>query len=456
MLDEQIIARTRILSDYDAADVAALRAAEPLVEPVHQLLFITDAPEQRWQSRLATTARLGSPLEIATVVIGAWPYGATLSVAADGTITGLDDGDRDPDGDGGRIAVLDTGTAVQMLTMLREAHGDAPPTAAPSTVDQPAEDAATPPTPGLHDTPSAAGTDGEPAAPSSTPTTPAGAPTGTPVRVRILGPAAVLNTDGTAAPELRAKSLELLVYLAVHRRGASREDILEAVFGDVAQRRAPAHLYTCASTLRGVIRTAAAPASATAAADHDATDNAAQRTPAGGNHAKRQKPTIDPVVNTDGHYQLDPALVTVDWWTVLDQYTATATATNDADRLTHLRAAITAAGGGLAEGANYDWIDTDREDTRRHLIKIYAQAAALSTDTDPHQARAYSDLACGLDPLSDELARRAMRAAARVGDTDAITRRLAALRRELDQAGIDLDPGTEDLAVDLLRDLTNP
>jgi two-component SAPR family response regulator len=124
--------------------------------------------------------------------------------------------------------------------------------------------------------------------------------------------------------------------------------------------------------------------------------------------------------------------------------------------LAHLQAAIATIGGGLADGTDYDWIDTDREHARRHFVKIYAQAAALLADTDPRQARVYYDLACEFDPLSDELARRSMHAAARVSDADAIRNRLATLRRELDDAGIELDPETEQLAASLLRNLANP
>jgi DNA-binding SARP family transcriptional activator len=165
-------------------------------------------------------------------------------------------------------------------------------------------------------------------------------------------------------------------------------------------------------------------------------------------------PPIEPVVNTGGHYHLDPAIVRIDWWTILDEYAAVAAASDDPTRLAHLQAAIGHVHGGLADG--YEWIDTDREHVRRRIIKIYAQAAVLLADTDPHQARVYSDLACELDPLSDELARRAMQAAARVGDVDAIRLRLARLRRELDDAGIELDPDTEQLAASLLRDRANP
>ena len=58
--------------------------------------------------------------------------------------------------------------------------------------------------------------------------------------------------------------------------------------------------------------------------------------------------------------------------------------------------------------------------------------------------------------LSDDLARRAMAAAARVGDAHAIHERRATLRRVLDDAGIDLSPATEQFAEDLLRDMANP
>jgi len=260
------------------------------------------------------------------------------------------------------------------------------------------------------------------------------------VDVRVLGAPAILGADGTPVRGLRAKSLELLVYLAVQRRGASLDDIMEAIWGDAKPRRAGERLSTCAANLRGVIRDVALPGEK----PKDATANG------------RRRPQIEPVVNTGSHYHLEPAIVRIDWWNLLDEYAKVAAATDDPTRLEHLQAAISHIHGGLADGEAYEWIDTDREHIRRRIIKIYAQTAALLADTDPHQARVYSDLACDLDPLSDELARRAMRAAAHVGDADAIRQRLATLRRELDDAGIELDPDTEQYAASLLRDLANP
>jgi two-component SAPR family response regulator len=196
---------------------------------------------------------------------------------------------------------------------------------------------------------------------------------------------------------------------------------MEAIWGDATLRRASQRLSTCVANLRSVIRTLSQPAT-------NPTDTHTGAEGEGDRDGKARN-RLDPVINTGGHYHLDPNQLHVDWWTVLDQYTQIAAATDDTTRLTHLQNAIAHIGGGLADGADYDWIETDREHARRRIIKIYAQAAQLIADTDPHQARTYSDIACQYDPLSDELARRAMAAAARLGDTDAIRDRLNVLRR---------------------------
>ncbi len=437
LVEEEIIRRSRIIADHEAADVPALRATEALAEPLPQLLLIADVPEEGWHTRLATAIRLGKAVEIGTALIGDWPHGTTLTVAADGSTTG---------GDGQRVAVLDTNATSEILTMLREAHGDAAPTRhAPAPTVPEGQDTPAPTGRAGHDAPAPAAESGDETAPLATAatTTPDRVSTPTGVRVvsvRVLGSPAILGTDGTPVRGLRAKSLELLVYLAAHRRGASLDDIMEAIWGDAKPRRAAERLSTCVGNLRGVIRTVAQPSSATKDADGD----------------EKNRKQIDPVVNTGSHYHLDPALLHVDWWTVLDEYAQVAAADDDTTRLAHLQTAIGAIGGVLADGMDYEWIDTDREHTRRRTVKIYAQAAQLLADTDPHQSRAYSDVACELDPLSDELARRAMHAAAQVGDADAIRDRLTVLRRSLDDAGIELDPDTEQLATSLLRDLANP
>ncbi|MEU1969664.1 LysM peptidoglycan-binding domain-containing protein [Micromonospora sediminicola] len=431
LLEEEIIRRSRILADQEAATVFALREDRTVGEPLPQLLLIADVPDDSWHPRLATAIRLGRNVDVGTALIGVWPEGSTLTVAADGTTEG---------GDGERIAVLDTATTTDILTMLAEAHGDAePPTTAPVPSPAPTEPAA--PTRQYGDNPSAEpdnlasaapSADARPA-PDTAPTDAAEAATDKRVRARVLGKPAILATDGTPVRGLRAKSLELFVYLVVHRAGASLNDIMEAIWPDVTVSRAADRLSTCVANLRTTIRSIAHTGT-------EPSDNA---------------PKIEPVINTGGHYHLDPNLMHVDWWTVQDAYAHIATAADDTARLAHLRTAIAAASGGLADGCGYEWIDTDREHARRRLVKIYAHAASLHADSDPAAALALYDAARTLDPLSDELTRRAMRTAARLGDGAGVRERLTALRRELDDAGIDIDPDSEELAANLLHDLAN-
>jgi two-component SAPR family response regulator len=436
-IEEEIIRRTRVLAEAEAADITALRAGDSYAESLPQLLLIADVPDAGWHARLSTAIHLGRSAEIGAALLGQWPGGTTLTVAADGTTSG---------GVGERVAVLDTTAAAEMLAMLREAHDtaeirtpaatssrpsrerrvQADPASAPAVVDEP-DDAVTCDAPARVERPVIASSASDPL-----PFTSAVAP----VKVRVLGPPTILDVNGNPMRGMRAKSMELLVYLAVRKDGASLGDIMEAIWPDATMRRASERLSTCVANLRGVIRAAAQPDTSIAAMQ-------------AGDARKR----LEPVVNTGGHYHLDAAIIDIDWWTVLDEYARVAVATDNGARLAHLHLAVAAMHGPLAAGCEYEWIDTDREYTRRHQIKIYAQAAALLTDTDSHQAKTLYDAACDLDPLSEELARHAMRAAAHVGDAEAISHRLATLRQQLCDIDTEVSTETEKLASSLRKDL---
>ncbi|MCG5446213.1 LysM peptidoglycan-binding domain-containing protein [Micromonospora sp. NIE79] len=426
LLEEEIIRRSRILADQEAVTVFALQQEHTVGEPLPHLLLIADVPEHSWHTRLATAIHLGTNVDIGAALIGTWPHGITLTVAADGTTGG---------GHGERVGVLGATAATDILRMLAEAHGGTAP--ATTTPGPPAPGA--PATVRHGDTTRAAPEKVNPTPQSSLPAQGAAPPdqgataAAGRVRARVLGHPTILDGDGIPVRGLRAKSMELFVYLVVHRGGANLDDIMEAIWPDVTVSRASERLSTCAANLRTTIRSIAQ----TGTGPNDAT------------------PKIEPVINTGGRYHLDPTLLDVDWWTVQDSYARVATAVDDADRLAHLHAAIAAACGGLADGSTYEWIDTDREHARRHLVKVYAQAAGLHLGTDPAAALALYDTARALDPLSDELTRRAMRTAARLGDAVGVRERLVALRGDLGDAGIDIDADTEDLATSLLHELTH-
>jgi len=420
-LEEEIIRRSRLIADAQAADVQTWRDTDVHAEPLPQLLLIAEVPDPAWANRLVTTVRLGHRVDIGAAMIGDWPTGTTLTVASDGT-TGNDDAPR--------LAVLDTAAAIEMLGMLREAHGDIGSPVRPEPPERPRSPAPTPTEPDVVEPDSGRSDDIAPPATATPATT-----NRLPVAVRVLGRPAVLDHDGQPSPGIRSKAIELLVYLAVNRHGADLSDIMEALYPDATIRRAGERLSTVVADLRKHIRQAAA---------------------APGDTEQPRRQRLEPIPNTGSRYHLDPAIVRVDWWTVLDHYEATATATDDDQRLAHLTAAIEAAGGALAESVEYDWIDTDREVVRRHRITLHAHAAALLADTDPHQSWHLLEQACQIDPISDELARTTMHAAAALGDADAIRHRLKTLRDALDAHGLELSDDTESLAHELLRQRRPP
>jgi DNA-binding SARP family transcriptional activator len=441
-IEEEIIRRTRIITEYDVDHIAALRETDPLAEPLPQLLLLCDVPEPRQELRLANAIRLGEKVNIGAALIGEWPHGTTLTIAADGAASGDDATNR--------VTVLDTDAATAVLTMLAKAHGDRPTATVTEAQPQPLT-AVHRPAP-------------DPVEPDAAP--PVRVPTQRPapanehadstqverVQVRILGHPVILDRDGQPMRGLRGHAAELLTYLAVNRNGGDLPDIMEAIWPDATRRRASERLSTNVGNLRGLLR-AAHPSADGEDTDNNATTDAADDKARGDKEKTAARKQPNPIPNTGSHYHLDPAIVQVDWWTVLDEYAQVATAADDQARLHHLMAAIAAVNGPLAAGLEYDWIDTDREHVRRRLIKLHAHAAELLADDDPHQARVLYDKACLLDPLSDELARRAMHAAAALGDADGIRHRLHALRQAMDDASLDVEDNTEQLAADLQRQL---
>ncbi|WP_433221842.1 hypothetical protein ACQP00_21830 [Dactylosporangium sp. CS-047395] len=151
-----------------------------------------------------------------------------------------------------------------------------------------------------------------------------------PVDVHIIGEPMIRDSTGNPVRGLRAKSLELLVYLAVQRDGAALTDILTAIWPEVEPHKAGQRLSTCLSNLRGVIRSVL---------DADATI---------GDRYPMRTIWIEPIVNTGGRYHLNPVVVTVDWWQLLDDM-ATHTSSPGPEPVSTTRSRI-------ADGYDYRWL----------------------------------------------------------------------------------------------------
>jgi DNA-binding SARP family transcriptional activator len=415
-IEELVIARRRLIDDEDAADVDTLRS-NPDHPAVPLVLLVAESPDPPLRARLSTALHLGHPLAISAVLLGPCPDGDTLHLDTDGTAESATHQ---------RLAVLDATTATQLLHMLREAHTGL-------LAGHPPADPNHPPTAA-----DAGPLGSEPDQPASNPSTQAEAapapPTDADTRTvedtlrapaQVLGTPALYRLDHTPVDGLREAALELLVYLAVHRDGASLGEIKEAIYGDATRERAKQRLQTDVGNLRNRVR-----------------------------HILGIEPDDgDPVINTGGHYHLNPDLIHVDWWTVQDALTDATATTDPAHREAALRHALDAFHGPLAQGTEYEWVLQDQEHARRQGVIIHTQLAALVADTDPAHAAGLYDAACALDPYNEDLTQAAMYAHAATGNAEAIKDRLRALRTALDELDEEPDDETAKLAAALLTNI---
>ncbi|MCU1680216.1 MAG: hypothetical protein JWQ81_955 [Amycolatopsis sp.] len=236
----------------------------------------------------------------------------------------------------------------------------------------------------------------------------AGARASVPVRVEVLGAPRVFwrtGHDTTDAREVtgafQPRTRELLVFLALHPDGASREALVAALWPDTPSERSTNSLNTALSRLRRSVSAAT-----------------------GG--------TLSEIVMAGEYrYQLDPALVAVDFWHFDAAVAARRAATTDQRRVDAYRAIVDSYGGALADGMSTEWLETAREAIRRDAIDAVAALARALVADDPQQTLDLLEIARAFDPHNEALYRDIMRLQDRLGLTDAIPRTLTLLTTRL-------------------------
>jgi DNA-binding SARP family transcriptional activator len=227
----------------------------------------------------------------------------------------------------------------------------------------------------------------------------------------LIGRSAVICTH----PPLRAKALELAVFLACHPDGVTTRDIGEHLEPDARVSQADQRVHTNASNLRHVLGRAAAPDVRNAY-----------------------------VVKSGGRYRLDPTAVDVDVWTLRDLLRAATTATGPRRR-DLLTAACDLYCAPLADGQDYEWLPPHRETVRRWGAEAHLLLADDLIDTDPQAASELLDKAITLDRYHEALYTRAMHARHALGDADGIRALLRALTKAL--ADLDAEPQEATIAL---------
>ncbi|MCP3785266.1 LysM peptidoglycan-binding domain-containing protein [Micromonospora sp. A3M-1-15] len=450
-LEAQTMHRTRLLQQHDVGTIDELRAANPYEEPVPPVMLLADPSGE--QARIAALLNQGQRLNIHGVLLGHWTAGDTITVDNDGTTAS---GDRDarhtthPD-ENDRLTVLNPAETLDLLTTLAESHTGLPQVPVPAErLSVVSADAAYPPTaetpasPATHTEGAIADStaDGEtradkprstasgpgdghqdnPAVQASKPPEDSQAPDqatsdrgsdpedGKQVRVQVLGAPTVVGADPNRTP--RAKSLELLVYLAVHDGAASSEAILDDLLPDAPTSKAAGRLYTYVSGLRAVLR-----------------------------HAGR---SAGHVTHPDHRYVLNRDLLDIDLWRMRTATRDAAQATDPHTRAAALRRAVDAYTGPLADGCDYEWIEPYREAIRQEALDAHLALTDTLTG-QPAQQLNVLDAAITHNPHHETLYQAAMRARADLGDVEGIRMLRRTLARRLND--IDAEPSDDTLAL---------
>ncbi|WP_305792240.1 BTAD domain-containing putative transcriptional regulator, partial [Micromonospora sp. 15K316] len=229
------------------------------------------------------------------------------------------------------------------------------------------------------------------------------------VEVVVLGRPAIIGADPQRT--LRAKSLELLVYLAVCDGDASTEAILDDLLPDAPASKATHRLHTYISDLRAVLRLNAGP----------------------GTYLTR----------THHRYQLNPDRFSLDLWCMRAAIRAADTAGSHTERVEALRRAV-ATYRPLADGCDYEWLEPHRHAVQREALDAVTALIEELADQPAEQA-AVCETALPHHPYAEVLYQQAMRAHARLGKLDTIR----ALRRTLTRrlAEIDAEPSDDTLTL---------
>ncbi|MER7894458.1 BTAD domain-containing putative transcriptional regulator [Micromonospora sp. NPDC094482] len=469
ILEAQTMRRTRLLYRHEADSVAELRRTDPHGEPLPPLMLIAETASRHERARVAALLAQGQRLDIRGVLLGDWPVGRTVTVAVDGATTragGEETSDSSYPANIGRVTVLDPAETADLLVTLAEAHAGQPQVAGSSerAPQAPAEAFVSPAAAGTADSPPSSGvptdrdttaendsqTDdprgatattaddvgstatGAPPAPVAEPRHGSGEsatasgeadatarpmgnahdrePAPRPLRVRVLGTPGVVDGDPQRTP--RAKSLELLVYLAAHSGAASTEAILDDLLPDAPSSKAPGRLYTYVSGLRAYLRHNGGPGTYVSHPDH--------------------------------RYLLHPDTLDIDLWRMRTAIREAEQATDPHTRAAALRRAVDAYTGPLADGCDYEWIEPYREAVRRDALDAQLALADALAD-EPAQQIAVLDAAIAHHPHHEALYQAAMRARAELGQPDAIRALRRTLARRLNE--IDAEPADDTLTL---------
>jgi DNA-binding SARP family transcriptional activator len=234
------------------------------------------------------------------------------------------------------------------------------------------------------------------------------------IRISLLGPFRIDGADTNADAHLRSACEQLIAHLALHPRGATRDELIEAIWPDQDPHKARQRFWQNVSDARRLLG--------------------------------------DALISNRGHYALDRNKATVDV-DELEQLLAQAITIDEpkAQRPTLERALRLFRGAPLA-GWDHVWADTDTRRLRSAHAELLERAGRARLVTgDAHGALRAAQQGLALDAYNEALWRLAMVADGRLGLRDSVGQRYRQLRSLLDEElGLEPERATRALYHELL------
>ncbi|MEU5990342.1 BTAD domain-containing putative transcriptional regulator [Spirillospora sp. NPDC047418] len=396
-LEAELLRRSRMRQTAELPDVAALRIDDP-AEPLPTMLLVAAAPTHDAtkvynSATVHALAMLGRRYSIGALLLGTWEVGTGLALADDGTVT-VANGPCSDQFTGAHLFHLTADDAAGMLQTIQTATGSEPiipaPVGSTGTPHEPAPESAHSLVP-----PPRSSTEGHQA----------------PARLQVLGPILLHTADGPITSGMRTCAKQLLAYLALHPKGATRDQAIGALWPDLVPESAVIQFNTATTNIRKALRAATG--------------------------------LVEPkyVLHTAGHYRIDPDLIDVDLWQLTTTLTDAEQADDDTERIDALAPVSDLYTGEFASGLEYEWANAHREYLRRTVIDALGCFVQLTQLEQPDRALATLERALTYDPYSEPLYREVMRLQARLGRPDAVRRTYQLLGSRLDE--IDAEPNED-------------
>ncbi len=220
------------------------------------------------------------------------------------------------------------------------------------------------------------------------------------ISIAVLGPLAI---DGLSRRIKRAATYELLAYLALHPKGASRDELVEAIWPAQDPERTRPRFWQSVTEAR--------------------------------------KALDDAWLHEGERYQLDRSKVRVDL-DELDQLLTVASDNTTSDATT-LERALALWRGEPLEGTDYLWAEGEMRSLSATLLDLLERVGRVRlAHGDARGALQMAEQAIALDQLHEPSWRLALQAEHALGLRESITRRYDDLTRSLDEQ-LGLEPGRE-------------